>query len=191
MNYIQSGTKEYKLAKLAFLIGGFVPFTLIYAPQPTMPIFVKEFNISASHSSLTLSLTTGLLSISMLVTAIFSDKIGIKRIMVYSMMISSMIGILSSLSPNFTILLLSRFLLGIFVAGIPAIAMAFIGREFNPRDSSLIMSFYISGTSIGGYVREDRYWTINRFIYMESFICSYRIHIITVKYRFLKNPSHP
>ena len=191
MNYIQAGTREYRLAKLAFLIGGFVTFTLIYAPQPTMPIFVEEFNISASNASLTLSLTTGLLSISMLAAAILSDKIGIKRIMVYSMMISSILVILSSLSPNFSTLLLSRFLLGIFVAGIPAIAMAFIGREFNPRDSILIMSFYISGTSIGGlFGRIATGLLTDLFTWRISFALI-GIHIITVKFHFLKNTSYP
>lgn len=150
MTYIQSGTKEYKQAKLSLFIGGFVTFATIYTTQPLMPIFAKEFNVSASTASLTLSLTTGLLAIVMLVAASLSDHIGMKKIMVFSMIITSILGLLSSLSLNFTTLLMFRALLGIFVAGVPSIAMAFIGEEFHPKDKSMIMGFYISGSSIGG-----------------------------------------
>lgn len=47
-------------------------------------------------------------------------------------------------------LLLFRAMLGVFVAGVPSIAMAFIGKEFSSKDSLMIMGFYISGSSIGG-----------------------------------------
>lgn len=150
MSYIQAGTKEYKRAKIAFLIAGLVTFAAIYTTQPTMPLFAKEFGLSAPISSLTLSLTTGLLSVCMLIAATLSDKIGMKNIMVFSMILTSTIGLLTAISPNFITLIIFRALLGIFVAGVPSIAMAFIGKEFSPKDSMMIMGFYISGSSIGG-----------------------------------------
>ncbi|KAA9022646.1 MFS transporter [Niallia endozanthoxylica] len=150
MNLIQAGTKEFKRAKLAFLIAGLVTFAAIYTVQPTLPLFSKDFHVSAPAASLTLSFTTGLLSFSMLAAATLSEKIGMKRIMVISMVLTSILGILTSLSNSFMMLLILRALLGIFVAGVPSIAMAFIGKEFSPKDSVMIMGFYISGSSIGG-----------------------------------------
>lgn len=150
MVFIQTGTKEYKRAKLAFLIGGLVTFAAIYTAQPTLPLFAEEFGLSAPTASLTLSLTTGILSISMLVAASLSDKMGTKNIMVFSMIATSVLGILTSWSPSFIILLLFRSLLGVCVAGVPSIAMAYIGKEFHPKDSLMVMGFYISGSSIGG-----------------------------------------
>ncbi|WP_071396251.1 MFS transporter [Bacillus tuaregi] len=150
MDSIQSGSKEFKRAKLAFLIAGLVTFAAIYTVQPTMPLFANDFHISAPAASLTLSVTTGLLAFSMLAAATLSDKISMKNIMVFSMILTSMLGILTALSSSYMMLLLFRAMLGIFVAGIPSIAMAFIGKEFTPRDSVMIMGFYISGSSIGG-----------------------------------------
>ncbi|WP_338451087.1 MFS transporter [Niallia oryzisoli] len=150
MNYIQAGSKEFKRAKLAFLIAGLVTFASIYTVQPTLPLFSKDFDVSAPAASLSLSFTTGILAFSMLAAATLSDKIGMKRIMVFSMVCTSILGIVTSLSSSFIMLLLFRALLGIFVAGVPSIAMAFIGKEFSPKDSVIIMGFYISGSSIGG-----------------------------------------
>lgn len=150
MPYIKPGTKAYNRAKISLFIAGFVIFTLIYTTQPLMPIFTKEFNVTAPVVSLTLSLTTGLLAFLMLFAASLSDRIGVKKIMLYSMLITSILGILSSWSPNFMMLLFFRALLGIFVAGVPSIAMAYIGEEFSPKDKAMIMGFYISGSSIGG-----------------------------------------
>ncbi|MBU8880573.1 MFS transporter [Bacillus sp. FJAT-29790] len=150
MTTIQSGTKEYKRAKLALFIGGFVTFATVYTTQPLMPVFAEEFNVSAPAASLTLSLTTGFLAIIMLGSASLSERIGMKNIMVFSMIITSCLGLLSSFSPNFISLLIFRALIGIFVAGVPSIAMAFIGEEFHLKARAIIMGFYISGSSIGG-----------------------------------------
>lgn len=150
MTYIEPGTREYKRARLALFIAGLVPFISIYTTQPTMPLFAEEFSVSAPVASLSLSMTTGLLAITLLVAGSVSDYLGMKKIMVLSMILTSILGVLSTLSPNFYTLLLFRTLLGVFVAGVPSIAMAFIGRTFNPLHTSMIMGFYIAGSSIGG-----------------------------------------
>jgi MFS transporter, YNFM family, putative membrane transport protein len=150
MNYIEPGTAEYKRARIALFIAGLVPFISIYTTQPTMPLFAEEFNVSAPAASLSLSMTTGLLALTLLAAGTISDYIGMKKIMVLSMILTSILGVLSTLSPNFYTLLLFRTLLGVFVAGVPSIAMAFIGRTFNPLHTSMIMGFYIAGSSIGG-----------------------------------------
>lgn len=150
MSYIEPGTTEYKRARVALFIAGLVPFISIYTTQPTLPLFAEEFNVSAPIASLSLSMTTGMLAITLLAAGTISDYIGMKKIMVLSMILTSILGILSTLSPNFYTLLLFRTLLGVFVAGVPSIAMAFIGRTFNPLHTSMIMGFYIAGSSIGG-----------------------------------------
>lgn len=150
MTYIEPGTTVYKRARIALFIAGLVPFISIYTTQPTMPLLAEEFNVSAPVASLSLSMTTGLLALTLLAAGSISDYIGMKKIMVLSMILTSILAVLSTLSPNFYTLLLSRTLLGIFVAGVPSIAMAFIGRTFNPLHTSMIMGFYIAGSSIGG-----------------------------------------
>ncbi len=57
---------------------------------------------------------------------------------------------LTAFSPNFATLLVMRGLLGFFLAGVPAIAMTYVGEEFDPKGLGKMMGLYISGTSLGG-----------------------------------------
>ena len=150
MSYIQKGTKEYYQACLSLFLAGFVTFSILYTTQPLMPAFSKQFDVSAPVASLSLSLSTGLLAIVMLAAATLSDTMGKKRIMTLSMIFTSILGLSTALSPSFLTLLIFRALLGIFIAGVPSIAMAYVAEEFNPQAIGKIMGLYISGTSIGG-----------------------------------------
>lgn len=150
MTFIQKGTKEYKQASAALFIGGFVTFAVLYTTQPLLPVIAKEFQISAASSSLSLSVTTGILAFAILFSAGLSDSFGKKKIMTISLFITSVLGFLTALSPNFSSLLAVRALMGIFIAGVPSIAMAYVGEEFDPGTIGKVMGLYISGTGLGG-----------------------------------------
>ncbi len=150
LTYIQNGTKEYKRASFALFLGGFVTFSILYTTQPLMPEFSREFHVSAPIASLALSLSTGVLAVTMLLAASISDAIGKKQIMTISMLFTSILGLFTAFTPSFVTLLIFRAVLGVFIAGVPSIAMGYIAEEFDPRGIGKIMGLYISGTSIGG-----------------------------------------
>ncbi|QDI92228.1 MFS transporter [Salicibibacter halophilus] len=150
MSYIQQGTKTYKFASLALFFAGLVTFATIYTVQPLLPIFANDFGVSASVASLAVSFTTGLLALCLLVAAPLSDRFGRKRVMVLSMFMTSLIGLFTAMSPDFMTLLFLRALLGVVVAGVPAIAMTYVVEEFDPKVLGKVMGLYIAGSSIGG-----------------------------------------
>lgn len=150
MTYIQKGTKTYTNASIALFLGGFVTFATLYETQPLLPILAKDFGISAPAASITLSITTGIMAIMMLIVATISDVIGRKRIMVVSMFLTSIIGVLTAFSLSFTTLVLLRGALGLCIAGLPSIAMTYIGEEFEPSGLGKVMGLYICGNAIGG-----------------------------------------
>lgn len=150
MFYIQKGTREFRHASLALFLSGFVTFSLLYTTQPLMPALAKEFHVSASGASLSLSLSTGMLAVAMLFAASLADLIGKKKLMVLSLLFTSIVGFLTAFSPNYGVLLFFRALLGIFIAGVPSIAIAYVAEEFDPCSIGQVMGLYISGTSIGG-----------------------------------------
>lgn len=147
---ITSGTKTYTRARLALFAAGFVTFSNLYTTQPLMPVFSKTFHISPSIASLTLSVSTALLAIVMLVAASLSDRIGRKRLMTIAMLSTSALALVTSWSPNFLTLLVFRALLGIVLAGVPSIAMAYISDNFHKNTLGKVMGLYIAGNSIGG-----------------------------------------
>lgn len=150
MGKLVQGTTAFRKANFALFAGGFITFSILYDVQPLMPVFSEEFNVSAAQGSLALSVTTLALAISMLVVSSFSESWGRKNIMSASLLLSSIIVILTAFSPTFSTLVELRIVQGIVLAGLPAIAMAYLGEEMDPKSIGMAMGLYISGNSIGG-----------------------------------------
>lgn len=147
---LQQGTTAFRKANFALFAGGFITFSILYDVQPLLPIFTKEFDVTAATGSLALSVTTFTLAISMLFISSLSEAWGRKPIMSASLLLSSLIVIITAFSPTFSSLLGFRILQGIVLAGLPAIAMAYLGEEVDSRSLGIAMGIYISGNSIGG-----------------------------------------
>lgn len=150
MSYIKHGTSDFNKVKWALFVGGFNTFAVLYSTQPLMPEFSKEFGVSPAVASLSLSMSTVALAVSMLFFGSLSEAKGRKPIMTISLVASSALAMMAAFAPNFHLLLAFRVLLGVALAGLPAIAMAYLGEEIEPANLGLAMGLYISGNSIGG-----------------------------------------
>jgi MFS transporter, YNFM family, putative membrane transport protein len=149
-NLLRSGTPAFRRLNLALFAAGFATFAILYCVQPLLPIFSHEFQVSAAVSSLSLSLSTGLLAIAMLVAGSLSDVLGRKPVMVASLVSSAVLTVISAGLPNWHALLLARALAGITLSGLPAVAMAYVSEEVDPKSIGLAMGLFIGGNAIGG-----------------------------------------
>lgn len=147
---IVSGTPAFRRANLAMFAAGLSTFALLYCVQPLMPAFSAEFGIGAAESSLSLSVSTGLLAFGMLVASSLSESWGRKPVMVASLLVSAVLILLSSLMEGWHGFLLVRALAGITLSGLPAVAMAYLSEEMHPRAIGLAMGLYIGGSAMGG-----------------------------------------
>ena len=147
---LRSGTPAFRRLNLALFAAGFATFATLYCVQPLLPIFSDEFQVSAATSSLSLSLTTGLLAVSMLVAGSLSDVWGRKPVMVASLVSSAALTIISAALPSWHALLLARVLVGITLSGLPAVAMAYVSEEVDSKSIGLAMGLFIGGNAIGG-----------------------------------------
>lgn len=150
MDYLQQGTPDFRRANLALFAGGFVTFAILYSTQPLLPVYTREFHVSPTVASLSLSVSTATLAVFMLIAGSLSEALGRKRVMGVTLFISSVVAVLTGCSPNFRALLLLRVVQGLFLAGLPAIAMAYLSEEVAPKSVGLAMGLYISGNSVGG-----------------------------------------
>lgn len=150
MNYLQKGTKEFTLANLALFAAGFITFANLYITQPLFPHFSATFGVSPATASLSLSLSTGVLSVALLLFGSLSESWGRKQLMSISIFAASILTVFLAFVPSFEALLLLRMLQGFVFAGVPAIAMAYLGEEVDPKSLGIAMGLYISGNSIGG-----------------------------------------
>ncbi len=150
MSYLKKGSKEFKQANLALFAAAFIVFANLYITQPLLPQLSKDFGVSPTVASLSLSLATGALSISLILFGSLSEAWGRKRLMTISIFATSILTIMLAFAPSFETLLLLRVIQGVVFAGIPAIAMAYLGEEVEPTSLGIAMGLYISGNSIGG-----------------------------------------
>jgi YNFM family putative membrane transporter len=75
---------------------------------------------------------------------------GRRRVMIWSVLLSALLGLASAAAPSFSVLLVLRALQGAALAGLPAVAMAYLAEEVHPGSLGLSVGLYIGGNAIGG-----------------------------------------
>lgn len=148
--HLQRGSAGYKRASLALFCAGFATFALLYCVQPLLPQLAAHFAVSAASSSLALSVSTLSLGLSLLVAGALSESWGRKRVMVAALGAACLLGLTCALVESWHLLLILRTLLGLALSGLPALAMAYVGEEFDPQSLPAAMGLYIGGTALGG-----------------------------------------
>ncbi|WP_414049296.1 MFS transporter [Macrococcus animalis] len=148
--FIEKGTTAYTKVNIAFFLAGFTIFSVLYSVQPLMPFFVQHYHVTPTIASLTLSISTLVMAISLIFFGALSEVIGRKSIMIFSVIAVSILSLLQPFASNFTLFLAVRFMQGFVLAGLPAIAMAYISEEVHPRSITSAIGLYISGNALGG-----------------------------------------
>ncbi|WP_210139366.1 MFS transporter [Staphylococcus sp. GDY8P120P] len=149
-NYVTKGSKTYIKIIVALFISGFTIFSILYSVQPLIPHFTKSFNVSETMASLALSSATLTLAFGMLFFGAISEVLGRKPIMIFSVLSVSILALIQPFLADFNTFLIVRLIQGICLAGLPSIAMAYIGEEISPHNLPEAMGIYISGNAFGG-----------------------------------------
>lgn len=147
---IERGTKDYRRANLALFIAGFVTFSTLYTIQPLLPLLVTEFDVSPATASLALSVATFALAWMLPVSGSFSDAHGRRVLMGTALVMTSLLTLAAAASSTMPTLLILRLLQGAVLAGVPAVAMAYLNDEMSPRAIGAAMGLYIAGNACGG-----------------------------------------
>ncbi|MFP8965000.1 MFS transporter [Pokkaliibacter sp. CJK22405] len=148
-HWIRKGTPAYRAVEIALFLAGFACFSLIYCVQPLLPSFAQSFGLSPGAASLALSLTTGFLACSIMVTAAISQSMGRRGMMLASMTVAAVLTIIAALVPSWHALLISRAALGVMLGGVPAVAMAYLAEEIEPAQLGKVMGLFIAGNAFG------------------------------------------
>ena len=101
---------------------------------------------------MTVSAATLGVAISAPIFGAITERLARKRVIVVSLLGVSIPTLLAATSTSLGQLIFWRFLQGIMVPGIIAVVVTYIGEEWPPERIALIMSFYVSGTALGGFL---------------------------------------
>ncbi len=146
----QPGTSGYRRVVLALFAAGVATFALIYSTQALLPELATDFGVSSADSTLSLSLTTIALGLTLLVAGPLSDRIGRTRLIHASLASSVVVAAAAALAPTWPTFLGLRLALGVTIAGLPAVATAYLREELHRGAHARAAGLYIGGTAIGG-----------------------------------------
>lgn len=144
------GSRGYNRVVIALFAAGLATFELLYSTQAILPELAGRFQVSSTDTTLTLSLTTASLAVSLLIVGPLSDVVGRTRLIHLSMGLSVLCAIGCALAPTWPVLLVMRCLMGVALAGLPAVATAYLREELHPSTQARAAGLYIGGTAIGG-----------------------------------------
>jgi predicted MFS family arabinose efflux permease len=140
------------LAVIAVTLAGIGAFLNLYATQPLLPLFEQLFHASKAEVGRTVSAATLGVAISAPFCGALAERVGRRKIIVLSIFLLSIPTILAATASGLSQLVFWRFLQGIVMPGIFGVTIAYIAEEWPRHRAPQVMSIYVSGTVLGGFL---------------------------------------
>lgn len=135
---------------MALLVGALALFALLYMPQPVLPQLAAEFSVAPGTVALLVSAGTLGLALAAIPLGTLSEAVGRRRTMVTSLLVAEALGLVLPWVRDFPLMVGIRFVQGTAVAGLAAVAVAYLADETGGRQLGTTMGLYVAGTTIGG-----------------------------------------
>ena len=147
---LEAGSAAHRSAKWALFVGGFAVFAMFYGPQPLLPLFASAFRLDAAQASEVLSATAGAMALGLVPAGLLAQRFGPKPVMLSAIVLGALCSLLCALAPDYATLVALRALLGLGLAGLPAVASAWLAEEMDARALGQAVGLIIAGNAAGG-----------------------------------------
>jgi hypothetical protein len=144
------GSAAYGRLLAALFCAGVATFAQLYSPQAVLPLIAADLGTGAASAALMVSASTVGLAIGVIPWSTLADRIGRVNAISISVTGATTVGLLVPFAPAFQLLLAGRFLEGLIVGGVPAIAVAYLTEEIDPVHATRAAGTFVAGTTIGG-----------------------------------------
>lgn len=144
------GSAGYRRVVSALFVAGLATFAVLYSTQAVLPDLGRDFGVSIAASTLTVSLSTISLAVALLVAGPLSDRFGRTRLIHVSMAGTAVVAVGCAVAPTWEALLALRLLAGVTLAGLPAVATAYLREELHVSTQGRATGLYVGGTALGG-----------------------------------------
>jgi len=136
---------------LAVATAGFAAFVNLYSPQALLPRLASEFHVGPGEISALMTAGTAAIALSAPFSGALADVTGRKRLITVAMFAVVAPTLVMTFAASVPQLTLWRFVQGLLLPPIFAVAVAYIGDEWPSSDVARVAGIYISGSSIGGF----------------------------------------
>jgi YNFM family putative membrane transporter len=147
---IVPGSTAHRAARWALFVGGFATFGMFYGPQPLLPLFGSAFGLDAAQASGVLSATAGAMALGLIPAGFLAQRYGPKPVMVAAIVLGALCSLACAVAPSYGALVALRALLGLGLAGLPAVSTAWLAEEVDPRALGQSVGLIIAGNAAGG-----------------------------------------
>ncbi|MGW5666119.1 MFS transporter [Streptomyces sp. NPDC003758] len=144
------GGPGYRRMSLALFLAGVATFALLYSTQALLPLVSRDFGVTASAASWTVSGATGALALFVLPMSALSERFGRRTLMTASLAVAVTVGLLVPFAPSLGALIVLRAVQGAALAGLPASATAYLAEEVRPKALVTAIGLFVAGNSVGG-----------------------------------------
>jgi len=139
-------------AVVAVTLAGVGAFLNLYATQPLLPTFALLFHASKAAVGMTISAATLGVAFSAPFCGLLAERFGRRRMIVTSILVLAVPTMLAATATSLGSLIFWRLLQGIVMPGVFGVTIAYIAEEWPADRVARVMSIYVSGTVLGGFL---------------------------------------
>lgn len=144
------GSSRFRAIKYCIFLSGIAVFSQLYLFQPLLPAVGRKFGMVPAVCSFCVSASTIGMAAGLFIFAFKADSVSRKKLMVFAMLASSVLTILSSFTGSFVLLITLNFVKGMVLSGVSAVALAYLAEEIDTSFVGIAISLYLAGNIFGG-----------------------------------------
>ena len=142
-------TTFFSLQALVFALVA-AAFTTVYITQPVLPIIQREFGVSASKASLTVSAVILGIALANLPFGMLADRFPVRRLILVGGAVVAACSLFCAATADLWLLVGARFLQGLFIPALTTCLAAYLSLSLHLDKLNVVMGSYVSATVAGG-----------------------------------------
>jgi YNFM family putative membrane transporter len=136
---------------LIILVSTILAFTVLYAPQPLLPLLAEDLGVSRPAASLLITVTLLPLSIAPIAYGFLLESVSAKRMLIGASLLLAITSFALAAGPGYGGFLVVRLLQGLFIPAMLTALMTYISASAAPQRLGRAMAIYVASTVFGGF----------------------------------------
>lgn len=137
---------------LAVALSGVAAFMQVYPLQAVLPVLMRDLQASEIQAGMAVGATVAGMALMSPFVGMISDAVGRKSVMIFSLLVLVLPTAALGFADRIETLIVWRFIQGVCVPGITVTLIAYLGEEFAAHQVTKLMTIYVSGTVLGGFL---------------------------------------
>ncbi len=125
-------------------------FTMIYLPQPVLPVIRSEFGVTASRASLLVSAVIFGMALSNLPFGVLADRSPVRPLVIAGGTVIAACGLFCAATKSLWLMVAARFVQGLFVPSLTTCLVVYLVRNLPPERLNVVTGSYVAATVTGG-----------------------------------------